>query len=327
MKKQRAQIAKQLFNQKEKLTLDDTIYKQWVFKFTFLELEKDLGENGDITSNSLIHNKQDAVARIYANEPGVMAGAAEIVYFLMTSDKKFRPRLEKLEVNANFIDGNEFEKDDILLEMHGDIKEILKIERTILNFLQHMCGIASHTKILTNKAKEANHEVLIVPTRKTTWGLLDKKAVSLGGGGTHRLNLEDAILIKDNHIAYNNNDIIETLDNFKSPKFDYKFFELEIDDKTQVLKAAKKLKSMQEEGKIPKPAVIMFDNMSPKEIEDQISKLKNNNCYDDLLFEASGGINSKTLQQYARTGVDVISMGALTQNIKPIDLSLEIGMA
>jgi len=327
MKKQRAQIARQLFNQKEKLTLDNLVYKQWVFKFTFLELEKDLGENGDITTNSLIHEKRQATARIYANEPGIMAGSAEIVYFLMTSDTKFRPRLEKLEVIANFIDGSEFEKDDILLEIKGDIKEILKVERTILNFLQHMSGIASHTKILTDKAKEANHEVLIVPTRKTTWGLLDKKAVSLGGGGTHRLNLEDAILIKDNHIAFNNNDILETLENFDPPKSEYKFFELEIDDKTQVLKVAKMLKSMQKEGKIPKPAVIMFDNMKPKEIEAQITKLKNNDCYDELLFEASGGINSKTLQQYARTGVDIISMGALTQNIKPIDLSLEIGLS
>lgn len=326
MKKQRAQITKQLFNQKEKLTLDNLIYKQWVFKYTFLELEKDLGENGDITSESLIHEKRQAAARIYANEPGIMAGSAEIVYFLMTSDKKFRPRVEKLEVIANFTDGSSFEKDDILLEIKGDIKEILKVERTILNFLQHMSGIATQTKMLTEKAKEANHEVLIVPTRKTTWGLLDKKAVSLGGGGTHRLNLENAVLIKDNHIACNNNDIIETLENFEPPKSDYKFFELEIDDKTQVLKAAKKLKSMQEEGEIPKPAVIMFDNMSPKEIEDQLSKLKNNNCYDNLLFEASGGINSKTLQQYARTGVDIISMGSITQNIKPIDLSLEIGI-
>ncbi|MFC1600131.1 carboxylating nicotinate-nucleotide diphosphorylase [Patescibacteria group bacterium] len=324
MKKQRAQIARKLFNQKEKLTLDNLIFKQWVFKFTFLELEKDLGENGDITSKCVIHENKEALARIYANEPGVMAGSAEIVYFLMTSDKKFRPRLQKLEVVSNFKDGSEFEKDDILLEIKGDVKEILKVERTILNFLQHMCGIASNTKILTDKAKDADHEILVVPTRKTTWGLLDKKAVTLGGGGTHRLNLEDAILIKDNHIAFNNNDILDTLDNFEPPKNDYQFFELEIDDKTQVLNAAKKLISMQNEGRIPKPAVIMFDNMTPKEIEAQISKLKNNNCYDNLIFEASGGINSKTLQQYARSGVDIISMGALTQNIKPKDLSLEL---
>lgn len=324
MKKQRAQIARKLFNQKEKLTLDNLVYKQWVFKFTFLELEKDLGENGDITSNSLIHKKQDAVARIYANEPGIMAGGAEIVYFLMTSDQKFKPRVQKLEVISNFNDGRPFEKDDILLEIKGEVKEILKVERTVLNFLQHMCGIASHTKTLVDKAKDANHEILVVPTRKTTWGLLDKKAVTLGGGGTHRLNLEDAILIKDNHIAFSNNDIIETLEKFEPPKSNYKFFELEIDDKAQVLKAAKKLIEMQKEGKIPKPAVIMFDNMTPKEIETQISKLKKQNYYNELIFEASGGINSKTLQQYARTGVDVVSMGALTQNIKPKDLSMEL---
>lgn len=325
MKLKRAQIAKKLFDQKEKLSLNNRIYKQWVFRYTFLELEKDLGENGDITSNSLIHNKKNVSARIYANEKGILAGMQEIIYFLNTSDPLFRPRLDKIEVLKSMQDGNEFEKDDILIELSGDLKDILKTERIILNFLQHLSGIATYTKKLINIAKEANGNVLIVPTRKTTWGLLDKKAVTIGGGGTHRLNLEDAVLIKDNHLALYEKDTIETLNNFQPPKKKYQFFEIEIDEKGQVVDTAKKLVDMQNKKLIPEPAVIMFDNMKPNEIEQLIELLKKQNLYDDLLFEASGGINEKTLANYARTGVDILSMGALTQNIKPVDLSMEIG--
>lgn len=319
MKKDRAQITRKLFNQKDQLVLDNLIYKQWVFRYTFLELEKDLGENGDITSDSIINNKQVAYARIYANEPGIMAGSAEIVYFLMTGDPVFRPRLETLQVMQSFQDGKAFDKDDVLLEIKGDIKNILKTERVILNFLQHMSGIATHTKQIIKKAKQANSEVLIVPTRKTTWGLLDKKAVAIAGGGTHRLNLENAILIKDNHIAVKGS-IKELLANFNKPKVPYEFFEIEIDEKGEVLETARRILELD----VPKPPVIMFDNMKPKDIEELIALLKRENLYNEILFEASGGINEKNLAQYARCGVDIISIGALTQNIKPVDLSMEI---
>ncbi len=320
MKKDRAQIAKRLFNQKENLIPDNLIYKQWVFRYTFLELEKDLGEHGDITTNCFIQKNKETTARIYANEPGLMSGGAETVYFLMTSDPVFKPRLGTLQVNNHFRDGKQFEKDDVLLEIKGNAKQILKSERVILNFLQHMCGISTYAKTIIDSAKEVNPDILIVPTRKTTWGLLDKKAVTLAGGGTHRLNLEDAILIKDNHINLKGN-INNLLNDFEKPDFEYKFFEIEIDKKGEVLNTARKLLQMD----IPKPPIIMFDNMKPKEIEELIALLKRENLYDEILFEASGGINKKNLAQYVRTGVDIISMGALTQNIKPIDLSLETG--
>lgn len=319
MKKDRAQTAKKLFNQKDKLVLDNLIYKQWVFRYTFLELEKDLGDNGDITTDGFFQNKLEATARIYANEPGIMAGSAEIVYFLMTSDPVFKPRLGSLKVIHSFQDGKRFDKDDVLLEIYGDVQNILKTERIILNFLQHMSGIATYSKQLIDIAKEANPNVLIVPTRKTTWGLLDKKAVTIAGGGTHRLNLENAVLVKDNHIALKGS-IKKLLVDFNKPKVPYEFFEIEIDEKGEVLETARTLIQMD----IPKPPVIMFDNMKPKDIEELINLLKRENLYDEILFEASGGISKKNLAQYARTGVDIISMGALTQNIKPIDLSLEV---
>jgi len=210
MIKDRAQTVEKLFNQKDLLTINDPSYKQWVFRYTFLELEKDLDENGDITTDGLIHEKYNATARIYANQNGLMAGGSEIEYFVLTSDPVFKPRLKPIDVKNRLEDGKEFDKDDSIIELSGDVKDILKIERVILNFLQHMCGIATSAKKIIDLAKKVNKKICIVPTRQTTWGLLDKKAVTIAGGGTHRLNLSDAVLIKDNHLALFNHDVKKT---------------------------------------------------------------------------------------------------------------------
>jgi nicotinate-nucleotide pyrophosphorylase (carboxylating) len=325
MNSKRAQIIQQLFNQSDRLTLDNPIYKQWVFRYTFLELEKDLNEHGDIKTDGLLHEKKQAVARIYTNQKGIMCGSEEISYFVMTSDPIFRPRLNTIKITKCLNDGKEFGKDDVLFEMKGDAKDILKVERTVLNFLQHICGIATNAKKIIDKIKKDNPNVLIVPTRKTTWGLVDKKAVTVAGGGTHRLNLADAVLIKDNHLALFNHDIKKVLRDFHPPTSPYQFFEIEIDKKDEVLNAAKIMRELQQNKALPDPAVIMFDNMKPKDIQDLISQLKKESLYDHFLFEASGGINEKNIDQYAKTEIDIISLGALTQKLEPINLSLEIG--
>jgi nicotinate-nucleotide pyrophosphorylase (carboxylating) len=325
MIKDRAQLTKQLFNQKDRLTVNDLLYKQWVFRYTFLELEKDLNKIGDITSDALIHKPHKAVARIYTNEEGIMAGGEEILYFVSTSDPVFRPRLKTLQVSQRLGDGKKIKKDDMLMELHGDIKDILKAERTILNLLQHMSGIATSAKKIIDLVKKPYPNVCVVPTRKTTWGLLDKKAITLAGGGTHRLNLADSILIKDNHLAYFNNDLDKLFAEIKPPSTTYSFFEIEIDELNKVLDAAKLISEYQKKKIIPEEAVIMLDNMPPEDIEKILTTLKQESLYDHCLFEASGGINKENIKDYAKTGVDVISLGTLTQKIEPIDLSLEIG--
>jgi nicotinate-nucleotide pyrophosphorylase (carboxylating) len=326
MNKSRAQIVKKFFNQASRLTTADATYKQWVFRYTFLELEKDLGEHGDITTDGLLNSEQKVAARIYANEPGVLAGSSEINYFLAASNPVFKPKIKPISITKETKDGTNFAKDDILFEFTGDARDILKVERVTLNLLQHMSGIATRTKEIVDKAKSANPNILVVPTRKTTWGLLDKKAVSLGGGGTHRIDLSDAVLIKDNHLALYGNSIKDVLLNYHPPTSPYTFFEIEIDDKKVAIETAKLIRDLQENSAIPDPAVMMFDNMKPAEIEKLVKAFKKEDLYDHFIFEASGGINENTIKGYAKSGVDVVSMGALTQNIRPIDLSLEIGL-
>lgn len=326
MNKTRAQIVKKFFNQRDRLTTADSTYKQWVFRYTFLELEKDLGEYGDITTDGLLNSKKEVIARIYANEPGVLAGVHEINYFLAASNPVFKPKIKPISITKETKDSSRFAKDDMLFEFKGDAHDILKVERITLNLLQHMSGIATRTKEIVDKAKSANPNILVVPTRKTTWGLLDKKAVTLGGGGTHRIDLSDAVLIKDNHLALYGNSIKDVLLNFHPPTSPYTFFEIEIDNKDVAIEAAKIIRDLQGNNAIPDPAVIMFDNMKPTEIEKLVKAFKKEKLYDHFIFEASGGINEDTVKSYAKSGVDVVSMGALTQNIRPIDLSLEIGM-
>lgn len=327
MNKTRTQTVKKFFNQRDRLTTADSVYKQWVFRYTFLELEKDLGEHGDITTDGLLNGEKKVIARIYANEPGIMAGSSEINYFLAASNPVFKPGIKPISITKDFKDGTAFAKDDLLFEFTGDARDILKVERITLNLLQHMSGIATRTKEIVDKARSANPKILVVPTRKTTWGLLDKKAVTLGGGGTHRIDLSDAVLIKDNHLALYDNSIKDVLLNYHPPTSPYTFFEIEIDDKSIAIETAKMIRDLQENSAIPDPAVIMFDNMKPTEIEKLIKSFKKEDMYDHFIFEASGGINESTIKAYAKSGVDVVSMGALTQKISPIDLSLEIGVA
>lgn len=326
MIKDRAQTIQNLYNQGEQLNAKNTMYKQWVFRYTFLELEKDLQENGDITTDSVIHEPKKVTARIYANETGILAGGDEINYFLMESNSSFKPHIQNIEITQRLRDGDFFNKDDMILEMHGDIKDILKVERIVLNLISHMSGIATKTRQIVEIAKKTNPNVCIVPTRKTTWGLLDKRATFLGGGGTHRLNLSDAVLVKDNHLAFYENSPAKLLENFIQPKNPYKFFEIEIDDPDKVIETAKLLIKAQTAKKIPSPAIIMLDNIVPIKIEQLLRTLREEALFDNLIFEASGGINENNISSYVKTGIDVISMGALTQKIEPIDISLEIGM-
>ncbi|MBU1445929.1 carboxylating nicotinate-nucleotide diphosphorylase [Patescibacteria group bacterium] len=326
MIKDRAQIVQELYNQSNQLNSKNSLYKQWIFRYTFLELEKDLQENGDITTDSIIHEPKKVTARIYANEGGILAGGDEINYFLMESDSAFKPQIKNLEITQRLRDGDFFAKDDMIMEIVGDIKDILKVERIVLNLISHMSSIATKTSRIIEIANKANPNVCIVPTRKTTWGLLDKRATFLGGGGTHRLNLSDAILIKDNHLAFFENSPVKLFENFIPPKKPYKFFEIEIDDPDQVIETAKLLVKLQTAKKIPSPAIMMFDNIVPLKIEQLLRKLREEALYDNLIFEASGGINENNIERYAKTGIDIISMGSLTQKIEPIDISLEIGM-
>jgi nicotinate-nucleotide pyrophosphorylase (carboxylating) len=200
------------------------------------------------------------------------------------------------------------------MKFSGDARTILSFERTMLNLLSRMSGIATTTRRLTKKLEKACLNTRIAATRKTAPGLLyfDKKAVSLGGGDPHRFHLDDMVLIKDNHLALSEN--IETAIKQAKQKASFsKKIEVEVTKIADALKAA-------EAG----ADIVMLDNFSPKQIQETIESLKKLGLFEKTLTEASGKITENNLLEYAQTQVNIISLGELTHSTKALDISMEI---
>ena len=178
--------------QGSRLTLRDPLYRKWVDQYTFRELEKDFGK-GDLSSEACFPRQKKVIrAFVIAKEAGIFAGEQEIEYFF----KKF-PSLKWKFLKH---DGIVLKNQDVVLRMEGPAVVLMKIERVILNLLGRMSGVATTANRFVQKAKTKNRSILVAPTRKTLWGWLDKRACVLGGGCTHRLGLDNAILIKHNHL-------------------------------------------------------------------------------------------------------------------------------
>lgn len=304
------------------MTIENSQYKQWVFRYTFLELEKDLGTKGDITTDSIFVEKKEVKAKIVAKEAGVFAGREEIQYFLVDSDRNFRPGIKgEMRVDFRLRDGEEFKKGDVLLEIVAEIHDLLAVERVVLNLIMRMSAIATMTKKVITMVKD--YDVLITPTRKTLWGLLDKKAVMIGGGGSHRLNLSDAILVKDTHLDAVDHNFELVLQRIKDSKHDMRFVEIEVENTEEALAAARAFEKFLG-TEIRSIGVLLLDNMTAEQMAHTMVEIKKAGLYDNLLFEASGGINEGSVLDYAKTGVDIISMGCLTSGIRGVDMSLKI---
>jgi len=261
-------------------------------------LAEDVGK-GDITSSLL--PKKIITARIITRQNGTLAGVefAKEIFCLKGCKVKI---LKK--------DGSKIRPNQIILKVSGYAKSVLTCERTVLNLLTRMSGIATQTNNLVEKIRRINSKSHIFATRKTAPGLrfFDKEAVKIGGGNKHRMSLDEMIMIKDNHLAV---DSITNLINKARKK--YKKIEIEVENQNDVLVAAR-------EG----ATIIMLDNFSPKDITKTIARLKKLGLRNKVLLEASGGINSKNIQAFAKTGVDMISVGEITNSVKGIDFSLEV---
>ncbi|MDA1060564.1 MAG: carboxylating nicotinate-nucleotide diphosphorylase [bacterium] len=304
------------------LTIDNSTYKQWVFRYTFLELEKDLGVMGDITTNTVFPDKKEACGHLVAKADGVFAGEEEIRYFLVEADAKFRPSIKgRFELDFKVKDGDSFRKGDVLLEIKADVHDLLAVERVVVNFIMRMSSIATLTKRIVDKVSD--YDVLITPTRKTLWGLIDKRACIIGGGGSHRLNLSDAILVKDNHIDLVDRDFGLLLQRISESNVDTRFVEIEVRTIEDVLLCAKAFYAFLGE-KLRTIGVLLIDNMDVGDVARAIDHLKEAGLYDNLLLEASGGINEDSVLDYAQTGVDIISMGCLTYGVPGVDMSLRV---
>lgn len=184
------------------------------------------------------------------------------------------------------------------------------MERTALNIIGRMSGIATETRKLVEKVRKVNPRVKVAGTRKSLLRLIDKRAIMIGGGEPHRFSLSDAILIKDNHLA-----LVPLEEAIKRAKeFSvYKVVEVEVENLEDAVKAAK-----------AGADVIMLDNMKPQEIKEVIEKLRELGLRDGVKIEVSGGITPENIEEYAKLDVDVISLGYLTHSVRNFDVSLEI---
>ncbi|KPV64410.1 MAG: nicotinate-nucleotide pyrophosphorylase [Candidatus Bathyarchaeota archaeon BA2] len=267
-------------------------------------LEEDVGQ-GDITTSLTIPPETIVEAEIVTNESGVIAGIEEALAFLESFD---------FQVKLLVSDGSMVSKKATVLSIVGDARTLLSIERTLLNLLTRMSGIATITRRLIEKVSRAGYKTRISCTRKGAPGLsyFDKKAVMIGGGDIHRLHLDDLVIIKDNHLAVVG-DISKAVKKVRDAVSFSKKIEIEVSKDNEALEAAK-----------AGADIVMLDNFSPQQIKKTITLLEKEKLRSKILIEASGGVNEQNILDFAATGVDILSFGEITDSVKALDMSLEV---
>ncbi|HEX7467773.1 MAG TPA: carboxylating nicotinate-nucleotide diphosphorylase [Methanobacterium sp.] len=259
----------------------------------------------DLTTNALINPDTLIKAKIVSREDGIVSGVdlASSIF----NEFSIKTVIEKF-------DGEHIVADDTVMEMEGDARTILSIERTVLNILMRMSGITTITRELVDIVGNVDNRVIIAGTRKTTPGLqiFEKEAIRLGGGDTHRFRLDDSVLIKDNHLAIVGS-VRKAVEKAKKYVSFTKKVEIEVESIDDALEAV-----------ISGADIVMLDNMNPSKVTDVVNALINKNLREKILIEVSGGINPDNIAYYAETGVDVISTGYITHSARSLDMSLEI---
>ncbi len=272
-------------------------------------LNEDLGRAGDLTTLATIPAGRSATAVIAARETGVLAG-------LMLAREAFRQGAEahgaELQVETLLEDGAALAPGAVVARISGDARALLSSERVALNYLGRLSGVASLTALFV--ARVAHTKARIVDTRKTTPGLraFEKYAVRCGGGMNHRFGLDDAILIKDNHIAVAGG-IIPALRAAKAMAGHLVKVEIEVDSLAQ-------LDEVIAEG----ADVVLLDNMGPDMLAEAVRRIAASPRAASLRTEASGGVHLQSVADIAETGVDMISIGALTHSAQVLDLGLDV---
>lgn len=267
-------------------------------------LLEDLGRAGDITTNATIDPDMTATAIMASRDQGFVSGLqfAEIAFNLMDAGLRFEAKAK---------DGEAVKPGDVLARISGNARAILSAERVALNFLMHMCGIASYTAQFAQQI--AHTKAKICDTRKTIplHRSSEKYAVKCGGGSNHRFGLDDAILIKDNHIAVSGG-VAQAVENARAYVGHMVKVEIEVDTLDQMKKALE-----------VKPDVILLDNMSTDQLEQAVAINQKDNA-GAVKLEASGNVNIKTVKAIAETGVDYISTSKITMAAPTLDIGLDI---
>jgi len=265
-------------------------------------LKEDIGD-GDVTTESFVSETLHSMGRIIARENAVVAGTG-------AATEVFRQVDPSTVIEISCRDGDNVVAGDVIIEVRGLARSILKAERVALNFLQRLCGIATLTRQFVDAV--GNHSAKILDTRKTTPGLraLEKTAVVAGGGVNHRFGLYDMALVKDNHLAALGG-LSGFADRIRRLRQERPNIRIEVEaDELEQVRAFVEMDGID---------VILLDNMTPAQIREAVALKRNN-----IKFEASGGITLKNVSRVAATGVDYVSIGALTNAARAIDLALEM---
>lgn len=265
-----------------------------------LALAEDLGRAGDLTTDATIAPDTQLKVVIAARQTGVIAGLDAAAYALKLIDPSVKLTIEKPDASI-------LAKGDVVARLEGSARSILIAERTMLNFLGRLSAVATMTRTFADKIAHTN--ATIVCTRKTTPGhrALEKRAVRCGGGTAHRYGLDDAVLIKDNHIAACGS-VSTALERAKAYAGHLRMIEVEVDSLDQ-------LKEALPHG----PHAVLLDNMSPDTLREAVAIAGGK-----VVLEASGGVNLDTVAAIAETGVDFISVGALTHSAPNLDLGMDV---
>lgn len=311
---EREERVRRAFYRGEALGLHNTEYVQALKRLSD-ELLREDSERGDSTVEAMGIGDVECGFEVRAKEAGVAAGLCEVQWLYKQAG---------LDVSDISEDGGQVAADDVLLHVKGRARELFRLERVIVNLIQRMSGIATATREMVDEIKMQSN-AHVIATRKTPWGLLDKRAVHVGGGGTHRLNLGDAILIKTNHLRLAHEAgsseagaIQRAWSNRKSAAF----VEVEVTNIEEAMIAARTLRDLQDADSCP--CVLMLDNFSPHETEAAVKSLREHDLYDGVLVESSGNIGRGSSAAYADAGVDAISVGALTHSVRALDVSAKL---
>jgi nicotinate-nucleotide pyrophosphorylase (carboxylating) len=259
----------------------------------------------DITTNALIDERTEAVAQVVVKEDGRVAGLNVAEKWCEALDLKW----ERIVPDGDFVRAG-----SVVMKIQGPARKILSLERTLINLLSRMSGIATLASRFVEKAKKVNPHVKIAATRKTTPGFrfFEKEAVRIGGGDPHRYRLDDCVLIKDNHLAIVGG--IKKAVALAREKVSFsKKIEIEVTTPRDALVAAR-----------AGADIVMLDNMTLGDVKKAIELLKKSGLRDKVLVEVSGGINLANVAEYAACNPDVISVGALTHSAKILDMRLEL---
>ena len=271
----------------------------------------------DDIDNPMFGSSETIDATIIAKGDGIVAGTAMVDHLIQI----WAP---SIQVNWRASDGKKVSNGEEIANLTGCRETILLIERSILNILGHLSGIATETKKWASKAAKQ-----IACTRKTTWGLLDKWAVHLGGGLTHRLTRNDALMIKENDLASmgdsddgNEKKIAELIQSLDLSQLE-SFIEIEVRNEKEAITAAAMWQ--QSHQGIDRKLVVMLDNFGPERCKEMVAQLEDMGLRNAVLLEASGNITFETLDEWFECGVDVISTSAINRGVKPLDISMIVG--